>query len=132
RAGTGEARRRWQRPRRKIPDGPNGDGDPRHRIAACRGGGRARGLHLPPRPPPGGAAPRGGPRPMIARLTGTLAEKAADHVILDVNGVGYEVFLSATTHSALPGLGERAVLRIHTHVRDDALQLFGFATADEQ
>lgn len=69
---------------------------------------------------------------MIARLTGTVAEKRDDHAILDVNGVGYRVQLSATSLAALPPPGERAALRTYTHVREDALQLFGFASEEEE
>jgi len=69
---------------------------------------------------------------VIARLTGVVAEKGADHAVLDVNGVGYRVQLSAVSLSALPPVGERASLRTYTHVRDDALQLFGFASNEEE
>ena len=68
---------------------------------------------------------------MIARLTGLVAEKGEASAVLDVNGVGYQVQLSAMTLAALPPVGERACLRIHTHVREDALQLFGFASDEE-
>src|SRR5690349_15266021 len=69
---------------------------------------------------------------MIARLTGLVAEKSVDHAILDVNGVGYRVSLSAVALAALPPAGERVSLRTYTHVREDALQLFGFATEEEE
>jgi holliday junction DNA helicase RuvA len=69
---------------------------------------------------------------MIARLTGLVAEKSVDHAILDVNGVGYRVSLSAVALAALPPPGERVSLRTYTHVREDALQLFGFATEAEE
>ncbi len=69
---------------------------------------------------------------MIARLTGLVAEKGEAHAVLDVNGVGYRVLLSAVSLAALPPAGERATLRTHTHVREDALQLFGFATEEEE
>ncbi|HTP27454.1 MAG TPA: Holliday junction branch migration protein RuvA [Anaeromyxobacteraceae bacterium] len=69
---------------------------------------------------------------MIARLTGLVAEKSDGHVILDVNGVGYLVQLSAASLSALPAAGEKVSLRIYTHVREDALQLFGFASEEEE
>jgi len=69
---------------------------------------------------------------VIARLTGVVAEKGADHAVLDVNGVGYRVQLSAVSLSALPPVGERVSLRTYTHVRDDALQLFGFASNEEE
>jgi Holliday junction DNA helicase RuvA len=69
---------------------------------------------------------------MIARITGVVAEKGVDHAIVDVNGVGYRVQLSAASLAALPAPGERASLRTHTHVREDALQLFGFASEEEE
>lgn len=69
---------------------------------------------------------------MIARLSGTLVEVRTNGVVLDVNGVGYEVSIPLGTFSALPPAGEKAVLHVHTHVREDALQLFGFATTQEK
>ena len=69
---------------------------------------------------------------MIARLTGTLAELAADHAIVDVGGVGYEVTIGARTVSSLPPIGETVTLAIDTHVRDDEIKLYGFATEHER
>ena len=69
---------------------------------------------------------------MIARLTGVVEEKREGAAVLDVGGVGYLVHLSAASLAALPPRGERVALRIHTHVREDALDLFGFATEEEQ
>ncbi len=69
---------------------------------------------------------------MIARLSGTVAEKGPDHAVVDVAGVGYLVHLSAASAAALPAAGEPATLRTYTHVREDALELFGFATEDEE
>jgi holliday junction DNA helicase RuvA len=69
---------------------------------------------------------------VIARLSGRLLERGDGEVILDVGGVGYRVHVSAASLASLPALGEPATLRIHTHVRDDALDLFGFATEEEQ
>lgn len=69
---------------------------------------------------------------MIARLTGTVAERGADHAVLDVGGVGYLVHLSAVTLAALPPQGTKATLRTFTNVRQDAIDLFGFATEDEE
>lgn len=63
---------------------------------------------------------------MIASLTGRLAFKAPTHVTLDVQGVGYEVFVPLSTYYALPNLNELTSLHIHTHLREDAIQLFGF------
>jgi Holliday junction DNA helicase RuvA len=69
---------------------------------------------------------------MIARLSGTLLDKAADTVIVDVGGVGYLVHLSLQSMSRLPAEGSRVDLRTYTHVREDALQLYGFAGEDEE
>ncbi|HSG06062.1 MAG TPA: Holliday junction branch migration protein RuvA [Nitrospiria bacterium] len=69
---------------------------------------------------------------MIASLTGTLREKSDNTVVLDVNGVGYEVTVPHPILKKLPGMGETVNLRIHTHVREDALQLFGFQTEEEK
>lgn len=69
---------------------------------------------------------------MIARLTGVVAEKRDDCAVLDVGGVGYRVFLSAGSLAALPPLGERSVLRIHTVVREDAIHLYGFVDDEEE
>ena len=69
---------------------------------------------------------------MIARLTGVVEEKRDGAAVVDVNGVGYLVHLSAASLAQLPARGERATLRIHTHVREDALDLFGFVTEEEQ
>lgn len=69
---------------------------------------------------------------MIARLRGQLAEKQLQRVVIDVAGVGYDVSVPLSTLYALGEPGASVSLRIHTHVREDAFQLFGFATALEQ
>lgn len=69
---------------------------------------------------------------MIAFLTGTLLAKQATSVIIDVGGVGYEVAIPISTFYELEELGSRVQLRIYTHVREDALQLFGFKTTRER
>jgi Holliday junction DNA helicase RuvA len=69
---------------------------------------------------------------VIARLTGTILDLKTDRIVLDVHGVGYELSIPLGTFSALPPAGEKAVLHVHTHVREDALQLFGFATPQEK
>jgi Holliday junction DNA helicase RuvA len=69
---------------------------------------------------------------VIARLTGKVAEKADDHAIVDVGGVGYRVHLSQLALASLPPRGEAVMLRTYTHVREDALDLFGFASEDEE
>lgn len=66
---------------------------------------------------------------MIAYLRGILLERTPNRVVLELNGIGYEVFIPISTYSHLPAHeSELAVLFIHTHVREDALQLYGFAT----
>ena len=69
---------------------------------------------------------------MIASLTGRLAFKAPTHLVLDVHGVGYEVFIPLSTYYGLPNLSETTSLSVHTHVREDAIQLFGFLTSQEK
>jgi Holliday junction DNA helicase RuvA len=69
---------------------------------------------------------------MIGRITGTLAEKSPPLVLVDVQGVGYEVDVPMSTFYNLPGLGEKVVLLTHFVVREDAQQLFGFLTAAER
>lgn len=68
---------------------------------------------------------------MIAWLRGRLIEKAPTRVIVDVHGVGYDVAVPVSTFYALGDPGAEVTLRIHTHVREDALALFGFLTAFE-
>jgi Holliday junction DNA helicase RuvA len=69
---------------------------------------------------------------MIAFLTGRLAFKAPTHLTLDVQGVGYEVHIPLSTYYALPDLDEITALNIHTHLREDAIQLFGFLSQSEK
>ncbi|MEO5354844.1 MAG: Holliday junction branch migration protein RuvA [Magnetococcus sp. XQGC-1] len=69
---------------------------------------------------------------MIAMLRGTLAEKHPDHMVLDVGGVGYRVFIALTTYEKLPNLGEAVHILTVTHVREDALHLYGFSTQEEK
>ncbi len=65
---------------------------------------------------------------MIGHLEGTLREKAPTRALVAVGGVGYEVLVSLSTFAALPDEGKTVSLRIHTHVREDAIVLFGFHT----
>ncbi len=69
---------------------------------------------------------------MIAFLEGNLRAKSPEYVIIDVNGVGYHVQVPLSTFYDLPDLGRPAALNIHTHVREDAIQLFGFRTLAEK
>lgn len=69
---------------------------------------------------------------MIAYLKGKLIYKSPVHVVIDVNGVGYQVFIPLSTYYALPGLSGDISLKIFTHMTEDALKLFGFLTGEEQ
>ncbi|OWQ85317.1 Holliday junction branch migration protein RuvA [Roseateles aquatilis] len=69
---------------------------------------------------------------MIGRLTGVIAEKSPPQVLIDVQGVGYEVDVPMSTFFNLPGLGERATLLTHLSIREDAHVLFGFLTTEER
>ncbi|HUL75128.1 MAG TPA: Holliday junction branch migration protein RuvA [Vicinamibacterales bacterium] len=68
---------------------------------------------------------------MIAHLAGTLLDKQVQRLVVDVGGVGYDVLVPLSTYYAVGEPGAPVSLRIHTHVREDALQLFGFSTALE-
>ena len=69
---------------------------------------------------------------MIGKLKGMTESYGEDTVIVDVNGVGYEVHCSARTLQELPGIGQPATLSIETHVREDQIRLFGFVTEIER
>ena len=69
---------------------------------------------------------------MIAHLRGKLMQKDPAHVVVDVNGVGYEVFIPLTTFTALPDTGSEVSIDIHTHVREDIIALYGFSTRRER
>ena len=69
---------------------------------------------------------------MIGRIAGILLEKNPPHLLVDCNGVGYEIDVPMSTFYNLPGLGERVVLLTHFVVREDAQVLFGFLTHDER
>ncbi len=69
---------------------------------------------------------------MIARLSGILVAKSLEGAIVEAGGVGYDVRLPLSAFPRLPEVGERVVLHIHTHVREDAIQLFGFTGAEDK
>jgi Holliday junction DNA helicase RuvA len=69
---------------------------------------------------------------MIGRVTGTLAEKSPPHLLVDCNGVGYELDVPMSTFYNLPALGDRVTLLTHFVVREDAQLLYGFLTAAER
>jgi Holliday junction DNA helicase RuvA len=69
---------------------------------------------------------------MIARLTGTLLDKTPSRLVVDVSGVGYDVQVPLSTFYVVGSPGARVELRVHTHVREDVIALYGFASALEQ
>ncbi len=69
---------------------------------------------------------------MIALVSGTVAVRRADHVVVDCGGVGYRLAISAETLRQVPAVGKAVVLHTHLAVRDDALALYGFATEEER
>lgn len=69
---------------------------------------------------------------MIAHLRGNILEKHPNQVIVEAGGVGYDVTIPISTFSALPAAGAEVCLRIHTHVREDTISLYGFLTREEK
>ena len=69
---------------------------------------------------------------MIGRISGVLAESSFTEVIVDVNGVGYIIFIPVSTYDKLPNVGEKVTLMTHLNVREDALDLYGFASVEEK
>jgi Holliday junction DNA helicase RuvA len=69
---------------------------------------------------------------MIARISGTLIYKHVTHVVVDAHGIGYRVFVPLTTFYELPDIGQPVDLNIHTHVKQDSINLFGFYTNEER
>ncbi|MBI5810600.1 MAG: Holliday junction branch migration protein RuvA [Deltaproteobacteria bacterium] len=69
---------------------------------------------------------------MIAHLNGKLIHKSTETVVVDVGGVGYELFIPLTTYSMLPPPGSPLALSVHTHLKDDSIQLYGFMTREEK
>jgi Holliday junction DNA helicase RuvA len=69
---------------------------------------------------------------MIAELTGRIVKKTFSHVVLDVGGVGYLVTIPLSTFTALPDDDRAVRLYVHTHVREDAISLFGFSSEQER
>ena len=69
---------------------------------------------------------------MIARISGILIYKSVSHVVVDACGVGYRIFVPLTTFYELPETGQLATLNIYTHVKEDAIHLFGFHTFEDQ
>lgn len=69
---------------------------------------------------------------MIARLSGTLIEKSPSHIVVDCGGIGFRMSVSLTTSEQLPSVGEHAIVHTHLIVRDDGIELVGFATPSER
>jgi Holliday junction DNA helicase RuvA len=69
---------------------------------------------------------------MIARISGTLEHKVPGEVVVNVGGIGYHVFIPLSVFYRLPEVGAAVSLHVHTHVREDALQLFGFLEHEER
>jgi Holliday junction DNA helicase RuvA len=69
---------------------------------------------------------------MIASVNGRIISRKPDNVIIDVNGIGYQVNVSLHTLSSLPAEGNEVFLHIYTHVREDTIQLYGFTSEDEK
>jgi holliday junction DNA helicase RuvA len=69
---------------------------------------------------------------MIALISGKIVHKGISHVIVDVHGVGYRIFIPLTTFYELPEAGQVITLHVHTNVKQDAINLFGFYTVQER
>ena len=69
---------------------------------------------------------------MIARISGTLVQKSASQIVVDVQGVGYGISIPLTTFYELPEKGQRIAIFVHTHVKQDSIALFGFFTEREK
>jgi holliday junction DNA helicase RuvA len=69
---------------------------------------------------------------MIAFLRGRVLDKRPNRIVIDVNGIGYELYVPLSTYYDVGEPGTEIALRVHTHVREDALQLYGFLTTLEQ
>jgi Holliday junction DNA helicase RuvA len=75
---------------------------------------------------------RAGSLELIAQLSGKLISKQPNTIIIDIGGVGYEVTIPLSTFYGLGEIGSEATLKVHTHVREDIIQLFGFLTSREK
>lgn len=69
---------------------------------------------------------------MIALISGKIVYKGISHIVVDTQGVGYRIFIPLTTFYELPEAGQLITLHVHTHVKQDAINLFGFYTVQER
>lgn len=69
---------------------------------------------------------------MIARISGSLIFKSPNQIIVDTQGIGYQVYVPLSTFYELPDIGQQVTLHVYTHVREDGIALFGFLTAGER
>jgi len=69
---------------------------------------------------------------MIALISGKIVYKGISHIVVDAQGVGYRIFIPLTTFYELPEAGQLITLHVHTHVKQDAINLFGFYTVQER
>ncbi len=69
---------------------------------------------------------------MISYVRGVLDSKEPEHIIVDVNGMGYEIFVPLSTYQKLPPVGSQVKLHTHHHIREDAMSLYGFLSAEEK
>jgi Holliday junction DNA helicase RuvA len=69
---------------------------------------------------------------MLAYVRGKVMEKSPTRVVLDVNGVGYEIFVPVTTYERVPAVGQEVLLHTYLHVREDVMQLYGFCEPEEK
>ncbi|MBI5599813.1 MAG: Holliday junction branch migration protein RuvA [Deltaproteobacteria bacterium] len=69
---------------------------------------------------------------MIANISGRLLHKSPESAVVDVGGVGYEVFIPLSTYYKLPGVGEQVAIKTLTFIKDDSIHLYGFLTAEEK
>lgn len=69
---------------------------------------------------------------MIAHIQGIVAEKTPTRIVIDVNGIGYEILIPISSYDKIGGVGDSTKLLIYQHVREDILQLFGFSTQEER
>ena len=68
---------------------------------------------------------------MYSYIRGALAEVDYDHIVIDVNGIGYNIYIPTNCIEYLPGLGEECKIHTYLYLREDAMMLYGFLTKDD-